>query len=176
MSDFVATRVMAKEDFDGQTHWIEAGWAENGERDNDQYVYTWDTNDRYWKFYEQYNLQDGMQIWITIDSEQSSTRSAWWRAWIWWNNAWNQLSREPLPIYDEAYMEEYIEVYNDPSDPDHLFLPRIDFDSVQVKLKPTGTAVYWTQPPVGTSPGSAIDPYCLIWDVRYNDFYSGTFC
>ena len=94
-------------------------------------------------------------------SEVSSTRSTNWRAWIWWNNAWNRLSTISLPIYDEAFMEEYVEVYRDPNVTGHFNLPSTDIDNVQVKESPGSSSVYWRNPPISTVAGSSIAPYCL---------------
>lgn len=168
--DFVASRVMAKEDYNGSTLWLEAGWAEVGWRNDDQYVYTYDTRDNQWKFYDQYNLSSGTRFFALIDSEVSSTRSTNWRAWIWWNNAWNRLSTISLPIYDEAFIEEYVEVYRDPNVTGHFNLPSTDIDNVQVKESPGSSTVYWRNPPISTLEGSSIAPYCLTWDVKYDDF------
>lgn len=169
--DFVASRVMAKEDYNGSTRWLEAGWAEVGWRNDDQYVYTFDTRDNEWKFYDQYNLASGSRFFAQIDSDSASTtRDTNWRAWIWWNNAWNRLSVISLPIYREAFMEEYVEVYRDPNVAGHFNLPSSDIDNVQVKESPSSSAVFWRNPPISTLEGSSIAPYCLTWDVKYDDF------
>ncbi len=169
-NDFVSARVMAKEDYNGATHWLEAGWPEVGWRNDDQYVYTWDTRDKVWKFYDQYNLANGSRFFVLIDSEVSSSRSTYWRAWVWWNSAWNLLSRISLPVYDEAFVEEYVKVYRDPSQSSHFFLPEIDIDNVPIKTSPTAAISWWRDPPVRTVPGSSISPYCLTWFVRFDSF------
>ena len=100
----------------------------------------------------------------------SSSRSTYWRAWIWWNSAWNLLSRISLPVYDEAFMEEYVEVYRDFNQSSHFFVPGTVIDNVQIKTSPTAPQTWWRDPPVSTLPGASIPPYCLTWLVRFDTF------
>jgi len=63
-----------------------------------------------------------------------------------------------------------VEVYRDPNVAGHFSLPSTDVDNVQVTQSPGSSVVWWRDPPINTAAGSSIAPYCLTWDVRYDDF------
>ena len=99
--DFVAGRFMAKRDLGGgRIAWLEAGWAETGwAGPGRQHVYTFNTNTKTWQFYDQYAMRPGDQVWLDLHSDADGV----WGAWLWWNNRWNLLTAQQLPIGASAY-------------------------------------------------------------------------
>jgi hypothetical protein len=172
--DFVATRFMAKASTPDGVKWLEAGWAETGWAGGGrQRVYTFDTNTNTWAFYDQYPIKDGDQIWIELQTSESGTQPTW-TAWLWWGNAWRLLTRQRLPIGDHATVEEYVEVYVDPTLGGTVDVPPIEVDNVQVKSDPAGGMRYWTADGVPTSPGTGADAYCLTWQTAYDTWNAGS--
>ncbi|MDQ7905309.1 hypothetical protein RB614_12320 [Phytohabitans sp. ZYX-F-186] len=164
--DFVAARFMAKRESDGRTSWLEAGWAETGwSGDGRQRVYTYDTNRKAWSFYNQYELADGDQIWISIHT----TRDGVWEAWLWWRDGWHLLTSQRLGA-PRAHLEQYVEVHIDGEGT--IQVPRIAVDNVQVR---DGDATrYWRESDVRTASGGSTDGYCLDWAIRFDTWTAGT--
>ncbi|GAA4438722.1 hypothetical protein GCM10023170_009410 [Phytohabitans houttuyneae] len=164
--DFVATRFMAKRESGGRTAWLEAGWAETGwSGGGRQRVYTYDTDRRAWTFYNQYELTDGDNIWISVHT----TRDGVWEAWLWWRDGWHLLTSLRLGA-SRAQLEQYVEVHVDGDG--KVAVPRIAVDNVQVR---DGDAVrYWREADVRTASGGGSGGYCLDWATRFDTWTAGT--
>jgi hypothetical protein len=108
--DFLAGRFMVKRDLGGgNLAWLEAGWAETGwASPGKQHVYTYDTNTRTWHFYDQYPLKPGDRAWLDLHTNAAGV----WQSWLWWNNTWNLLTAQKLPLGPNAYVEQYVEVHS----------------------------------------------------------------
>jgi hypothetical protein len=171
--DFVATRFMAKASTPAGTKWLEAGWAQAGWSDSEeQRIYTFDTNTLKWTFYDQYPIKPGDQVWIELTTAQSGPEPAW-SAWVWWHDAWHLLTTQNLPITDHATIEEYVEVYVDPTHDGRIAVPPVEVDNVQLKSDPDGGFRYWTDA-VDTAQGTGADGYCLEFHVPYDAWQAGT--
>jgi hypothetical protein len=172
--DFTGARFMARRDQarEGMA-WLEAGWAETGwsERGR-QRVYTYDTNHNAWTFYDDYEIHDGDQIWIYLETENTGPRPAW-TAWLWWGDEWHLLSSQELPLTGSTQIEEYVEVHSDARQPSGYRVPAITVDNVQLKTAPSGQLSYWRDP-VKTSPGGDTGAYCVDWETRYDTWQAGT--
>ncbi|RSM44114.1 hypothetical protein DMB66_52650, partial [Actinoplanes sp. ATCC 53533] len=129
--DFVAGRFMVKRDMgSGSIAWLEAGWAETGWAGSGrQRVYTFDTNSGAWQFYEQYAINPGDKVWLEVRTGADGV----WQAWLWWNNRWQLLTAQKLPIGPSAYVEQYVEVYTDPRRPTRIDVPPVTVDNVQLR-------------------------------------------
>ena len=172
--DFVASRFMVKRDTGGgRIAWLEAGWAETGWAGGGrQHIYTFNTNSRSWQFYDQYTLRAGDRIWIDLRADSNGV----WQAWLWWNNRWNLLTAQKLPIGQTAYVEQYVEVHVDPRRKGRIDLPPVTVDNVQ--LRPAdGRGRYWRDDvPTLTADGTQQrgGAFCLEWTTRYDTWRAGT--
>ncbi|HWS33251.1 MAG TPA: hypothetical protein VN408_10970 [Actinoplanes sp.] len=175
--DFMVGRFMAKKDLGaGRLAWLEAGWAETGwASPGRQHVYTFNTNTNRWQFYDQYPIRPGDRVWLDI----SGDRTGLWRAWLWWDNRWNLLTQQRLPLNGSAEIEQYVEVYVDPSRPTRLDMPPVTVDNVQLRPVGGGPARYWRDDVAtrtGTAPGEQQrrGGYCLDWRTRYDTWTAVT--
>ncbi|MFC7529397.1 hypothetical protein [Actinoplanes sp. GCM10030250] len=174
--DFVAGRFMAKRDMGlGRISWLEAGWAETGwATPGRQHIYTFNTNTNVWQFYDQYTVRPGDQIWLDLNSDANGV----WRAWLWWNNRWNLLTTQQLPIGTNANIEQYVEVHVDSSRPTQIDVPKVTVDNVQLRPPGGGPARFWRED-VGTLTGAEADQqqrrggFCLDWVTRYDTWTAG---
>jgi len=174
--DFVAGRFMVKRDLGGgNIAWMEAGWAETGWAGaGRQHIYTFNTNTKTWQFYDQYALRPGDRVWIDIHSDADGV----WGAWLWWNNRWNLLTVQKLPIGSSAYVEQYVEVHVDSGQPAHVDVPPVLVDNVQLRPPGGGPTRFW-RADVPTLTGG--DPgqqqrnggFCLNWVTRYDTWTAG---
>ncbi|HYN92380.1 MAG TPA: hypothetical protein VES42_00820, partial [Pilimelia sp.] len=185
--DFLATRFMAKRHVaGGEVFWLEAGWAETGwSGDGRQRVYTYDTNGRAWRFYDDYALRDGQQIWIGLHSDGDiglhsdgatglHSDGDRWQAWLWWDDRWNLLSAQHLPTGRTAQIEQYVEVHVDRADPVPLSVPPVNLDNVQLRDPDRDRLRYWRAGQVATTPTRTTDDgYCLDWTTRYDTWSAG---
>jgi hypothetical protein len=170
--DFVAARFMARS-ADGTT-WLEAGWSENGWlRDGKQRVYTYDTMRKRWTFYNQYPISVGDHVWIYVETTRGGNRGTHWSAWLWWGNKWRLLVNQALPIGAAATIEEYVEVYVDPSAGGAITLPAAGFDNVLLKDR-HGKTRYWRETDVPTGAGAGFGTYCLNWTSRFDTWSAAT--
>jgi hypothetical protein len=168
--DFVAARFMAKRDLGGgRIAWLEAGWAETGwTAPGRQRVYTYDSNNRTWQFYDQFPLLPGDRIWIDLHAEADGS----WVAWLWWGNRWNLLTTQRLPIGPTAHIEQYVEVHADPARPTRVTVPTVTVDNVELRATARGRARRWrADVPTLTGPGGG--GLCLTWVVRYDTWTAG---
>jgi hypothetical protein len=172
--DFVAARFMAKQDMGGgRIAWLEAGWAETGWTGaGRQKIYTYHTNSRTWQFYDQYVLRPGDRIWIDVHTDSGGV----WQAWLWWNNRWNLLTAQRLPIGGSGYVEQYVEVHVDSRRRGRVEVPPVTVDNVQLRSA-GGNDRYWRQ----DVPTLAADyaqqrgrTFCLDWMTRYDTWRAGT--
>jgi hypothetical protein len=172
--DFVATRFMARGDVGGQTKWLEVGWSESGWQAGGPHLYTYDTNRNQWAYYDQYKISDGMTVWLSLDSDGSTAKGSTWDAWLWWNDEWNLLTAQQLPIGEHTNLEQFVEVYVDPARGGSYPVPRVDVADVQL-LDGTGGDQPWRDG-VGTDSAPADAGYCLDWRSRYDDWSAGSSC
>ncbi len=171
--DFVATRFMAKASTPSGTKWLEAGWAQAGwANSEEQRIYTFDTNTLKWTFYDQYPIKPGDQVWIELTATGSGPDPAW-NAWVWWHDSWHLLTTQNLPISEHATIEEYVEVYVDPTHDGRIPVPPVDVSNVQLKADPLSGFQYWTDA-VDTTQGTSADGYCLMFQVPYDTWRAGT--
>jgi hypothetical protein len=172
--DFVAGRFMVKRDLGGgRIAWLEAGWAETGwAGDGRQHIYTFNTNTQTWQFYDQYALMPGDRVWLDLRADSDGV----WQAWLWWNNRWNLLTTQRLPIGRSAYIEQYIEVHVDSGKAARIDLPPVTVDNVQLRPAGGGPARYWRDD-VATLTGDAAQQrgggFCLDWTNRYDTWTAG---
>lgn len=168
--DFLATRFLARGDVGGRTKWLETGWSENGWRDRAQHVYTYDTTTMKWSFYDQYELRPGDRVYLALQSGAAAQGGTTWNAWLWWNDRWNLLAAPVLPFGAVTQMEEYVEVYVDPSHAGSYPVPAIDVDDVTVQAKPGDGFTPWREPGVPTTESARYDGYCVDWRTRWSDW------
>jgi hypothetical protein len=174
--DFVAGRFMVKRNMGrGTVNWLEAGWAETGwATPGRQHVYTFNTNTNTWQFYDQYALRVGDKVWVDLHSDSDGR----WGAWLWWNNRWNLLTAQKLPIGATATVEQYVEVHVDGGRPGQVDVPTMTVDNVQLRPAGGGEPRFW-RADVPTLTGG--DPgkdqrrggFCLNWVTRYDTWTAG---
>jgi hypothetical protein len=174
--DFVASRFMVKRDLGGgDIAWLEAGWAETGWAGvGSPHVYTFNTNTKTWQFYNQYDIKAGDRLWVDIHSDTDGV----WGAWLWWNNRWNLLTAQKLPIGSSAYVEQYVEVHVDDGHPTRVDVPPVTVDNVRLKPPGGGDQRFWRAdvPTVtGTGPGEQqrTGGFCLDWINPYDTWTAG---
>lgn len=172
--DFVAGRFMVKRDMGGgRIAWLEAGWAETGwSGAGRQQIYTFNTNTQTWQFYDQYAIKPGDRVWIDLHTDADGV----WQAWLWWNNTWNLLTAQRLPIGSSAYVEQYVEVHVDAGKPARIDVPPVTVDNVTLRPAGGGPQRYWRDD-VGTLVGDMTQQraggLCLNWINRYDTWTAG---
>jgi hypothetical protein len=174
--DFVAGRFMVKRNLGrGNIAWLEAGWAETGwAAPTRQHIYTFNTNTKTWQFYDQYVLRPGDKVWLDLHADSDGM----WSAWLWWNNRWNLLTAQKLPIGSTAMVEQYVEVHVDAGRPGLVDVPTVTVDNVQLRPSGGGPPRFWRED-VPTLTGT--DPmqqqrrggFCLNWVNRYDTWTAG---
>lgn len=172
--DFVAGRFMVKRDMGGGSiAWLEAGWAETGWAGaGRQHIYTFNTNTKTWQFYDQYQLKPGDRVWLDLHTDSDNV----WQAWLWWNNRWNLLTAQQLPVGSRAYVEQYVEVHVDSSRPARVVVPPVTVDNVQLRPPDGGTARYWrddVDTQIGDLATQRAGGFCLNWVTRYDTWTAG---
>lgn len=172
--DFAAGRFMVKRDLGGGSiAWLEAGWAETGwSGAGRQRIYTFNTNSKTWQFYDQYALKAGDKVWLEVRTDADNI----WQAWLWWNNRWNLLTRQKLPIGSSAYVEQYVEIYSDPKRPARVDVPPVTVDNVQLLPPGGGNTRYWRDDVntlTASGPQQRIGDYCLDWITPYDTWTAG---
>jgi hypothetical protein len=174
--DFVAARFMAKRNMGGgRVNWLEAGWAETGwAGPGRQHIYTFNTNTKTWQFHDQYALRPGDRIWLDL----SSDGRGWWAAWLWWDNRWNLLTAQYLPIGGTAFIEQYVEVHVDATRPTRIDVPEVTVDNVQLRPAGGGSSRYWKSDVPTLTGWSAAGQqrsgnFCLTWVNRYDTWTAG---
>jgi hypothetical protein len=177
--DFLATRFMVKRELpDGTVNWLEAGWAETGwSGDGRQRIYTYDTNHRTWRFHDAYRLADGDRVWLSLRTDGTGV----WQAWLWWDDRWNLLDAQRLPLGVTATVEQYVEVHVDQQRPARLPLPAVQVDNVQLTGAGGAPPVYWRSDvrtftgDDDTGPRQRRGDFCVDWTSRY-DTWSAADC
>ncbi|WP_433793003.1 hypothetical protein [Actinoplanes sp. CA-252034] len=169
--DFVVGRFMAKRDLGGgRIAWLEAGWSETGwASPGRQRIYTFDTNTNRWRFYDQYAVRPGDQVWLDINTD----RAGIWRAWLWWNNRWNLLTQQRLPLGPSARIEQYVEVHVDASRQAKIDMPKVTVDNVQLRPAGGGPARYWREDVATETAAPSRGGFCLDWKTRYDTWSAG---
>ncbi|MFI5934802.1 hypothetical protein [Actinoplanes sp. NPDC051494] len=171
--DFIANRFMVKRgQGNGNIAWLEAGWAETGwAGQGRQHIYTFNTNTMQWQFYDQYQIRPGDKPWIDIHTDGNDI----WQAWLWWNNRWNLLTAQKLPLGAGAYVEQYLEVYADPRKPARVSVPEVRTNYVQL-YGSDPDLVPWDEdvPTVtGSNPPKDGSGLCLEWVALWNTWKAG---
>lgn len=172
--DFVAGRFMVKRDLGaGRIAWLEAGWAETGwSGSGRQRIYTYNTNTQTWQFYDQYAVKPGDRVWLDLHTDADGV----WQAWLWWNNTWNLLTVQKLPIGGGAYVEQYVEVHVDAGRPARIDLPPVTVDNVRLRPADGGPDRYWRDDVatlVGDMTQQRAGGFCLNWLNRYDTWTAG---
>ena len=171
--DFVAARFMVKRDTgDGRIVWLEAGWAETGWAGSGrQHIYTFDTNTRSWRFYDRYTLKAGDRVWLDLRTDGDDV----WQAWLWWNDRWNLLTTQKLPLGGRAYVEQYVEVHVDTARRARITVPTVTVDNVQLRPADGGGARYWRDDVDTVTAGTSqrAGSFCLNWLTRYDTWTAG---
>lgn len=171
--DFVASRFMVKRDRGGgRIAWLEAGWAETGWAGaGRQRIYTYDTATRGWRFYDQYRLRAGDRVWLDLHTDADNV----WQAWLWWNNRWNLLTAQKLPIGRGAHVEQYVEVHVDTARRTRLTVPSVTVDNVSLRPAGGGAARYWREDvaTLSADPRQRAGGFCLTWLTRYDTWTAG---
>ncbi|WP_239158818.1 hypothetical protein [Winogradskya humida] len=171
--DFLASRFLVKRDLGGgKLAWLEAGWAETGwSGKGRQRIYTFNTNTNTWQFYDQYKLKSGSRIWIDVHTDGNNV----WQAWLWWNDTWNLLTTQKLPIGSSAYVEQYVEVHVDDDKPTSLRVPRAEVDNVKLRDPDDGGIRYWRSDVDTVTGGSTrrSDDFCLDWVTQFDTWSAG---
>lgn len=168
-SYFTVARFMVKSN-DADVNWLEAGWGEVSWRNDDQYVYTYDTIDRRWNFYDSYNIGPTDDIFFWLDKYSCNAYGlCTYRAYIHWNGGWQLL--DSVADYFGApttpLAEAYVEVYDNGSALP-WYIGSIDMDNIQVH--DDGAWAYWRSPPISTAATTGPTPYCATFDRQYDDF------
>ena len=171
--DFVAARFMVKRDLGaGKIAWLEGGWAETGWAGGGrQHIYTFDTETRSWRFYDQYALKAGDRVWLDLHTDGDNV----WQAWLWWNNRWNLLTAKKLPVGSSAYVEQYVEVHVDPARRARVAVPSVTVDNVQLRPAGGGASRFWRDD-VSTLTADTqqrAGGFCLTWLTRYDTWTAG---
>lgn len=170
-NDFVAARFMALGTVDGRGQWLEAGWTEDGWLNDDaQHVYTYNTNTMRWSYYNQYPIKPGDRIRLVLQSGDSTEKGTTWRAWLWWDNRWNLLDQQRLPIGERTAIEQYVEVYLDPSRSGGYRLPATGVTDVALQPASGRRFTGWRDPTVRTSESASYPGYCVAWRDRHDDW------
>lgn len=136
---FVAERVYAN-DASG-TRWMEAGWAEVSWRDDEQYVYEFDSATQTWHFFDQYELSPGSTVETLV--EYRPDVGTWWALYYLEGPYWALLAEETLGFATADHGYNRGEIYT--ADGAHPILPISGFDKGYLK----------------------IDNIWRIWDTRY---------
>ncbi len=172
--DFLAARFMVKQRLgSGDVAWLEAGWAETGwSGGGRQRIYTYDTNGRVWRFYDEFVLRPGDRVWLDVHAGADGR----WQAWLWWDDRWNLLAAESLPIGADALIEQYVELHVDAERPARIAVPPVAVERVHLLPTGGGRAVPWREH-VGTvtDEASEVDraALCLDWVTRYDTWSAG---
>jgi hypothetical protein len=111
-------------------------------------------------------------VWLDLHTDSAGV----WQAWLWWNNAWNLLTTQKLPIGSSAYIEQYVEVHVDSGKPARIDVPPVTVDNVQLRPAGGGPARYWRDD-VATLTGDAGQQrgggFCLDWANPYDTWTAG---
>jgi hypothetical protein len=178
--DFLAARFMVKRELDGgDVAWLEAGWAETGWAGSGrQRIYTYDTNNRVWRFYDEFVLRPGDRVWLDLHTDADGV----WRAWLWWGGRWNLLAAERLPLGATAQIEQYVELHVDVERPVRFAVPPVHVSNVRLRTADGGPARPW-RADVATLTGEAAPTedgvrqrrgaFCLDWTTRYDTWSAG---
>jgi len=129
-------------------HWMEAGWAEVSWRDDQQYVYQYDSSTREWHFFDQFALEPGSPVETLV--EYRPDENTWWALLYLHDDQWALLAEENLDfiLADNSY--NWGEIYLSDSNMPPPILPPSKFDKGYLK----------------------IDEVWRIWDTRYATFIS----
>ena len=102
----------------------------------------------------------------------------WWAAWLWWDDRWNLLTAQYLPIGGTAFIEQYVEVHVDATRPTRIDVPAVTVDNVQLRPADGGSARYWRSDVptlTGYHPGEQqrSGGFCLDWVNQYDTWTAG---
>jgi len=117
---FVAERVYAES---AGGAWIESGWAEVSWRDNEQYVYQFDSSTMTWNLFDQYSLSPGDLVRTLVESIGNDI----WVAELYWNGSYHRLAQVDIGFTTASNGYNQAEIYT--SVETHPYLPRSVFDA-----------------------------------------------
>ena len=123
---FVTERVYA----DSGTSWMEAGWAEVWWRDDEQYIYEYDSATQTWHFFDQYELSPGSVVEMKV--EYRPDVGTWWALYYLGGPYWAVLAEESLGFTTADHGYNRGEVYT--ADGVHPILPISGFDKGYLKI------------------------------------------
>ncbi len=123
---FVAERVYA----DSGTNWMEAGWAEVWWRDDEQYVYEFDSATQTWHFFDQYELSPGSAVETLVEYRPDA--DTWWALYYLGDSYWAVLVEESLGFTTADHGYNRGEIYT--ADGVHPILPISGFDRGYLKI------------------------------------------
>lgn len=168
-TDYVAQRFLIKSC--DATQWLEVGWAEVGWRSDAQYIYTYNSKNKQWKFYDQYPISSGARVWFQIFDAGGGL----WAADIWWNGGWWRLETVNPGSGMGCAGELYSEIHT-LSSGKHFPFPNIKFGDATtggIQIHPRNdrwrtwdTSIATTE---NTSDGTGY--YHTHFNKKYYDFY-----
>jgi len=148
----------------GPDRWIQVGWAEVGWRDDEQYVFAYDTEHNEWHFYDQYPISPSTWIEVSITYEWGNT----WAVWLWWSSVWILLDEADVGFSSPEYADQFGEVYISNGRSRHFYVPATSF--IDTHLLVEGSWSSWdTSCP--TIEYNADRPYKTSWINKYWDWY-----
>jgi len=142
--------------------WIQAGWEERGEGGEKQFVFKYDTVNK-WQAFEQ--VYPGMSIKVAINHQRGGV----WAAWLWKGDRWALLDKEvDIGLLTPEVTSVCGEVCTTGTT---FYVPPIRFNPVHLIIN--NRMEQWTQQyPTKISQDP---PYYARWYARYHDweFYGG---
>lgn len=127
-------------------YWMEAGWAEVSWRNDQQYIYQFDSNTREWHFFDQFVLGLGSAVETMVEYKPDTNT---WQALLYLHdNQWAKLAEENLGFTVADVGHNWGEVYLEDGSASPPILPMSRFDKGYLK----------------------IDGVWRIWDTRYPTF------
>lgn len=167
-TDYVAQRFLIKSC--DATQWLEVGWAEVGWRSDRQYIYTYNSANQQWKFYDQYAVFPSNRVWFQIFNAGGGL----WAADIWWNGGWWRLDTVNPGNAMGCAAELYAEINTGSGGKDFPF-PNINFGDGTtggVQIAPFGNWQTWdTRISTGENTDDGAGYYHSHFNQRYWDFY-----
>lgn len=127
-------------------YWMEAGWAEVSWRDNQQYIYQFDSNTREWHFFDQFVLGVGSAVETMVEYKPET--GTWQALFHLHDNQWAKLAEENLGFTIADAGHNWGEIYMEDGSASPPILPVSRFDKGYLK----------------------IDGMWRIWDSRYPAF------
>jgi hypothetical protein len=162
-TDFLANRIMAKSC--DSTRWLELGWAEVSWRADAQYIYSYNTVQNQWQFFDQYPIAAGSRITVSVVDVGNGV----WEAQLWWNGAWNTLVSVNPGTGIGCGNEQYVEVYTAGTGQNFAFPTVTVGDGTANGMRLSATAGQWHSwdQTIGMYETNAYENYVTTWLTRY---------